>query len=136
MREEGRYRQQRVRASSASAIAADARPSGEPLERVVIRSGPNVDVIPVGRVDYVLAQDDYVAYVVGGKEFLKQQTLNEVENQLDSARFVRIHRSHILNVDRLARIGLYAKDSQEAILKDGKRLAVSRSGYARLQEFL
>ena len=55
---------------------------------------------------------------------------------LDPARFVRIHRSYVLNVERLARLALYAKDSRVAFLKDGKELPVSRAGYARLRELL
>jgi two-component system LytT family response regulator len=67
---------------------------------------------------------------------LKQQTLAEVESVLDPAVFVRIHRSFILNIDRLAKLELYAKDSHAAILRDGTRLAVSRAGYARLNSVL
>lgn len=95
-----------------------------------------MDVIPVAKIDYILAQDDYAAFVVGGKEFLKQQTLSSLEKQLDPSRFVRIHRSHILNVERLARIELYAKDSHEAILHDGTKLPVSRSGYTKLNALI
>jgi len=90
-------------------------------------------VIPVEKIDFIQAQDDYVAFKVGAKEFLKQQTLGDLESQLDPSRFVRIHRSTILNVDRLARIELYGKDSHVAVLKDGARLAISRTGYAKLK---
>ena len=55
---------------------------------------------------------------------------------LDPKKFVRIHRSTILNVERLARLELYAKDSRMAILKDGTQLQVSRSGYDALKELL
>jgi len=55
---------------------------------------------------------------------------------LDPKRFVRVHRSYILNIDRLARLELYAKDSRMAILKDGTQLQVSRSGYDKLKEML
>jgi two-component system LytT family response regulator len=68
--------------------------------------------------------------------FLKPQPLAELAAGLDPARFVRIHRSYVLNVDRLARLELYAKDSRVAILKDGKQLPVSRAGHARLRELL
>jgi two-component system LytT family response regulator len=114
----------------------EARDRGAGLDRVLIRAGPNVYVFEIDRIDYVRAQDDYVAFVVAGKEYLKQQRLGELEKQLDPARFVRIHRSHILNIDRLARLELYAKDSYAAILRDGTRLAVSRSGYARLNALI
>ena len=78
------------------------------------------------------AQDDYVALHSGGRSYLKQQPITSVEALLDPARFVRIHRSTIVNLERITRIEPYAKDSRIAILADGTRLPVSRSGYARL----
>jgi len=118
-----------------SALRASARP-GAPLERVVIRDGAHVHVVPVERIDYVEAQDDYVAFKTAGKSILKEQTLGDLESQLDARRFVRIHRSYLLNIERLSRVELYAKDSRVAILGDGTRLPVSRAGYQRLQQLL
>jgi two-component system LytT family response regulator len=125
-----------TRVSSPAQLAASARPAGIYLERIAIRDGANVHVLPIGKIDYVEAQDDYVSFRSEGKNFLKQQTLSEVEGALDPAVFVRIHRSYILNIDRLAKLELYAKDSHAAILRDGTRLAVSRAGYARLSSVL
>jgi len=105
-------------------------------DRILIRDGGDVHVIPLVKIDYVEAQDDYVCYRAEGKRYLKQQTLADVETALDPSRFVRIHRSYILNVDRLAKLELYAKDSHAAILRDGTRLPVSRSGYARLNAMI
>jgi two-component system LytT family response regulator len=85
-------------------------------------------------LDYVEAQDDYVALHSGGKSYLKQQPIAGLESLLDPARFVRIHRSVIVNLERVARIEPYGKESRLAILSDGARLPVSRSGYARLLE--
>ena len=117
-------------------LVAQARPRQGPLERVLIRDGAQVHVIPVNRLDYVEAQDDYVSFKADGKQYLKDQTLANVETSLDPACFVRIHRSYILNIERIARVELYAKDSRVAILRDGTRLPVSRSGYARLSKLL
>jgi len=119
-----------------AALRQAARPPGTPLERVVIRDGANVHVVPVEKIDYVEAQDDYVAFRTGGRALLKEQTLSDVETQLDSRRFVRIHRSYLLNIDRLAKVELYAKDSRVAILADGTKLPLSRAGYQRLQQLL
>jgi two-component system, LytTR family, response regulator len=130
---------ERLRAKAATPVedlVRDARPRTGPIERVLIRDGANVHVIPVDRIDYVEAQDDYVAFKSEGKQFLKDQTLSAVEATLDPARFVRIHRSFILNIDRIAKVELYAKDSRMAILRDGSRLPVSRAGYARLSQLL
>lgn len=128
---------ERVRpAPGIAALRAAARRPGEFLERVVIRDGAHVHVVPVDKIDYVEAQDDYVAFRTGGKLLLKEQTMADVEASLDARRFVRIHRSYVLNVERLSRVELYAKDSRVAILNDGTKLPVSRSGYQRLQQLL
>jgi two-component system LytT family response regulator len=118
------------------ALQAASREPGQYVERVLVRDASKVHVIPVEKLDYVEAQDDYVGLRSGGKTYLKQQTLAEIEAALDPARFVRIHRSYILNVERLAKIELYAKDSRAAILSDGSRLPLSRTGYQRLKALL
>ena len=117
-------------------IIRDAKPKAGPAGRVLIRDGANVHVLPVDKIDYVEAQDDYVAFKSEGKQYLKDQTLSAVEETLDPSRFVRIHRSFILNIDRISKVELYAKDSRMAILRDGSRLPVSRAGYARLSQLL
>lgn len=117
----------------AAQLAAASR-QGRPLERIVVKDGPKVTVIPLDRLDWVQAQDDYVLLRTEGRNLLKQQTLASLESQLDPARFIRIHRSFILNLDRLVRIELDAKEHRDAVLRDGTRLPVSRAGYQRLRE--
>ncbi|MGH8220094.1 MAG: LytR/AlgR family response regulator transcription factor [Steroidobacteraceae bacterium] len=117
-------------------LSSLARPPGRALERFVIREGAHVHVLPVEQIDFIEAQDDYLQFASSGKRLRKQQTLTDVEAQLDRARFVRIHRSFVLNLERLVRIEPYAKDSWLAILKDGSRLPMSRTGYARLKELI
>jgi two-component system LytT family response regulator len=130
---------ERVRTRTATPVdevVREAKPRTGHAERVLIRDGANVHVLPVDTIDYVEAQDDYVAFRSAGKQYLKDQTLAAVEATLDPARFVRIHRSYVLNIDRIAKVELYAKDSRMAILRDGTRLPVSRAGYARLSQLL
>lgn len=108
-----------------------------PLQRVLVRlEEGRIEVVPVAKIDYVEAQDDAILIASGDQKLRKQQTLSELEKELDPSRFVRIHRSYLLNLDRLQRVELYAKDSRVALLRDGKKLPVSRSGYARLRELL
>jgi two-component system LytT family response regulator len=126
----------RGESTAPAGLVVDARPPGTKADRILIRDGGDVHVLPMMKVDYVEAQDDYVCYRVEGKRYLKQQTLADVETALDPTRFVRIHRSYILNIDRLAKLELYAKDSHAAILRDGTRLPVSRSGYSRLNTMI
>jgi two-component system LytT family response regulator len=120
----------------AAKVRAAARPGEAKLDRIVIRDGSQVHVVPVGKIDYIEAQDDYMAIHTAGKSLLKEQTLGDLEGQLDPRRFVRVHRSYILNIERLARVELYAKDSRVAILTDGRKIPISRAGYQRLQELL
>jgi two-component system, LytTR family, response regulator len=118
-------------------LAAAARPPQHPyLERIVVKDGTRVTLIPVAKLDFVEAQDDYIALASHGAKHLKQQTIASIEAGLDPARFVRIHRSYIVNFERVVRIEPYGKDSRLAILADGTRLPVSRTGYARLKTLL
>lgn len=117
-------------------LAAAARAPQQFLERVVVKDGTRVTLIPTTKLDYVEAQDDYVALASQGKKHLKQQTIAGIEASLDPKCFVRIHRSYIVNLERVVRIEPYGKDSRLAILSDGARLPVSRTGYARLQALL
>jgi len=116
--------------------ALSARPPGERPNRIVVKDGARVHVIPLDKLDYAEAQDDYVALHSGGKSYLKQQTIAALEASLDASRFVRIHRSAIANLERISRIEPYGKESRIAILTDGTRLPVSRAGYARLLEVM
>lgn len=120
----------------AQALSIAARPPGKTLERVLIRQEGRVHVLPIERIDFVQAQDDYLEFVVGGKRYRKQQTMSDLESQIDPTRFVRIHRSFILNIERLARIDLYGKDSWLAVLSDGTKLPMSRTGHAKLKELI
>ncbi len=116
-----------------SVSAAAAR---RPLQRIAFREGGTIEVVPVQRIDYVEAQDDYVHVFSRGAKHVKQQTLSELEAVLDPTRFVRVHRSYIVNLESLAKVEPYAKDSRVAILRDGSRIPVSRAGYERLRELL
>ncbi len=117
-------------------LARAARPPQQFLERIVVKEGPRVHIIPVDRLDYAEAQDDYVSLHSQGKAYLKEQTISSLEAALDPARFVRIHRSVIVNVERIAKIEPYAKDSRVAVLSDGAQLPMSRAGYERLRSLL
>jgi two-component system LytT family response regulator len=121
----------------APANAANAVTSArKPLQRIAFKDGATIDVVPVQRIDYIEAQDDYVHVYARGQKHVKQQTLGELEALLDPTRFIRVHRSYIVNVESLARVEPYAKDSRVALLKDGARIPVSRAGYERLKGLL
>ena len=120
----------------AAKLAAAARPAGQFAERIVVKDGTKVSLIPVAKLDYAEALDDYVSLACEGKKHLKQQTISGLEMALDPALFVRIHRSYLVNLERVARIEPYGKDSKVAILTNGVKLPVSRTGFARLKKLL
>jgi len=120
----------------AGELAAAARPAGQYSERIVVKDGTKVTLIPVAKLDYAEATDDYVTLASEGKKHLKQQTISGLEMTLDPSQFVRIHRSFVVNLERVARIEPYGKDSKVAILTNGVRLPVSKTGYGRLKELL
>jgi len=143
LRPSGSRRRWHTRASASAsrdgvgrAARADARPDRAPADRILVRDQAKVHVLGVEQLDYVEAQDDYVCIHAAGQRYLKAQTLADIEESLDPKRFVRIHRSYLLNIDRLQRLEPYAKDSRMAILKDGRELPVSRAGYTRLRELM
>jgi two-component system, LytTR family, response regulator len=121
--------------TTADELTAAARPASG-RGRVLVRDGSRVHVLPIEKIEYVQAQDDYVSYRCEGKDYLKEQTLAQAEAALDPKKFVRIHRSYLLNLECLARIEAGDGDTRVAILNDGRRLPVSRSGYVRLSSRL
>ena len=116
----------------AGPLADAARGEGRPLERIAVRTGSGVTVVLCRALDYVKAEDDYVLLSAGGKTHLKHETMASLESRLDPSRFVRVHRSYLLNVARLERV----EEGKVAVLLGGERLPVSRSGAARLRELL
>ncbi|MCK6682442.1 MAG: LytTR family DNA-binding domain-containing protein [Thermoanaerobaculia bacterium] len=115
----------------APAVAALARSPQKHLTRIAIKDGSQITILPSSRIDYIEAQDDYVRIVSGGKGHMKQQTLASLESALDPARFIRVHRSYIINVEKLTRL-----EPGTAILICGTEIPVSRAGASRLREIL
>jgi two-component system LytT family response regulator len=118
------------------AVVAEARQRQQPLERILIRDGARVQVVPVAGIDYIEAQDDYVAVVASGRQWLKSQRLAELEGQLDPELFLRVHRSYIVRVAAIARIEPAGRDGHSAVLLSGAKVPISRSGYAKVRELI
>jgi two-component system LytT family response regulator len=114
-------------------IVREAAGRNKPVGRVLIRDGAKVHVINADRIEHIEAQDDYVQIRSEGKSYLKNQRMAELETQLDAEQFLRIHRSYIVNIAFVDRIEQATKDSHVAILKDGGRLPISRSGYQKIR---
>ena len=108
----------------------------EYLNRIIIKDKSGIKILPVEDIIYLEAQDDYVMIHSNSGKYLKQKTMKYYESNLDPAVFVRIHRSYIININCIKNIELLEKDSYQAILKDGPKLSISKSGYSRLRELL
>jgi len=105
-------------------------------QRIVVKNGSKIKIIPVHDVFYLEAADDYVKIYTKEGYFLKNKTMSHFEQVLDEQQFVRSHRSYIINIQQITRIDPYEKDGHVAILKSGAQIPVSRSGYSKLKEVL
>jgi len=105
-------------------------------QRIVVKNGSKIKIIPVHDVQYLEAADDYVKIHTQEGYFLKNKTMTHFEQSLDGQQFVRSHRSYIVNVQHITRIDPYEKDNHVAILRSGAKVPVSRSGYGKLKEVL
>ncbi|HEY9535384.1 MAG TPA: response regulator [Mucilaginibacter sp.] len=105
-------------------------------ERIVVKTGTKVKIIPVADVQYLQADDDYVSIITPEGAFLKNKTMSFFEQTLDARQFVRVHRSYMVSVQEITRIDPYEKDSHLAILKSGAKIPVSKTGYVKLKQVL
>jgi two-component system, LytTR family, response regulator len=120
----------------ASQLLAIRPETSAPVNRIVVRKGNAINLIPVEQIRYVEAQDDYVMIFHTAGKALKQQTMKFYEDNLPKTDFVRIHRSYIVKVEEIKGIEPYGKDNHVAILHSGDKLPVSRAGYKLLKEEL
>ena len=106
------------------------------IARIVVKSGAKIRIIPVETIDYLESEDDFVMIYCKEGHFLKQKTMKYFENHLDPKKFIRIHRSCIVNATQLAEIQQYGKESWILLTKQGAKLKISKSGYLTLKQFL
>ena len=104
--------------------------------RIVVKDNGKIKIIPVAKVQYLEAADDYVKIFTSEGSFLKKKTMQYFEDSLPPQEFIRIHRSYIINAQLITRIDLHEKDSHLVLLTTGARLPVSKAGYAKLKEVL
>ncbi len=110
--------------------------SDEILERVVIKDGPKITIVPAQNIKWIEAQDDYVMIHSSEGKFLKQKTMKYFEKHLNPLEFIRIHRSYIAAIPGIKKIELMEKESYKITLEDGTSLPVSKTGYDKLKEIL
>jgi two-component system LytT family response regulator len=117
-------------------LLSDVIPQQSDQDRIVVKNGADIRIVPVGDIVYFEAMDDYVKIFTQNGMFMKKQTLSFYDKLLESKGFVRIHRSILLNAKELYRIEPGEKDQYLAITKSGKKLSLSRQGYSRLRDKL
>jgi len=105
-------------------------------DRIVVKNGGKIKIIPIPAVHYIEAADDYVKIITHEGSFLKNKTMGFYENALPAGVFVRTHRSYIVNVQEITRIDPYEKESHLVLLKSGVRLPVSKAGFQKLKSIL
>lgn len=122
--------------SSVEQLKEQLDDSVEEIDRVVVRLGSRIIIIPRDTIHYIEAADDYVMVYSSQGNHLKEKTMKYFETHLPSKDFIRIHRSHIVNISQIVSIDLYGKDTHLVVLKCGAKLKVSAEGYKRLRETL
>jgi two-component system, LytTR family, response regulator len=110
--------------------------SPEFLQRIAVKSRHKVSVVPVDDILYLEAEGDYVMIHTKEARHLKEKTMKYFETHLDPTRFIRIHRSFIVNATFIDRIEYYDKESYSILLKNGAKLRASTSGYKLLKQVL
>lgn len=108
----------------------------EEKNRIVVREGGNIRIIPINEIQYIEAYDDYVKIYTAKEMFLKKKTMSFYETNLDPSQFVRVHRSYILQISHLTRIEPLEKDTHVALLKSGAKIPLSRTGYVKMKTVL
>jgi two-component system, LytTR family, response regulator len=116
-------------------ISSHDEVSGQ-INRVVVKSGKKIHIIPVDSIEYIESQDDFVMIYCADGHFMKQKTMKFFETHLDSNKFIRIHRTYLVNVSQITEIQQYGKDSWIIVTKQGSKLKVSKFGYVLLKENL
>jgi len=105
-------------------------------DRIVVKTGNKIKIIPLSDVLYLEADDDYVKIHTPEGSFLKNKTLTHFEKLLGERNFVRVHRSFIVKINEITRIEPYEKDSHLAVLKTGEKIPVSKTGFPKLRQAL
>ena len=117
-------------------LLKDVQAGRKPAERLVIKSGGRVLFLKAAEIDYVEAAGNYLNLYVGKETHLIRETMQSLEARLDPERFLRIHRSTIVNLERIKELQPWFGGEYVVILRDGRKLTLSRTYRARVQQLL
>ena len=122
--------------STLKSIIETSGKHAEEQNRIVVKNGSNIKIIPVQDVIYIEAYDDYVKIFTKEGHHLKKKTMSHFESVLDATEFLRVHRSYIVQLAQITKIEPFEKNNHLALLKSGAKIPLSRSGYVKLKEVL
>lgn len=131
-----KWRSQNSKTDNMSPLLEEVVKQPEERNRVVVKVGSAIKILPVQDIFYIEAYDDYVKIHTKDGFHLKKKTMNFYENALNKDQFVRVHRSYIISLQQLTKIEIKEKDTHVAKMKDGTIVPMSKSGYSRLKEIL
>lgn len=117
-------------------LLENAEKQPDEKNRIVVRTNNEIQIIPVSDLFYIEAYDDYVKLFTKESYYLKKKTMSYYEQILDDSVFFRTHRSFIINLQQLTKIEPLEKNNYVALLKSGKKIPLSRTGYIKLKEKL
>jgi len=124
------------RANDTQSVVETALQATMQSNRIVVKDNGKIKIIPMAKVQWLEAADDYVKIITAEGNFLKKKTMQYFEDSLPPQEFIRVHRSYIINAQLITRIDPHEKDSHLVLLTTGVRLPVSKAGYAKLKEVL
>ncbi len=122
--------------SQTNALLDEMAQTSSQSNRIVVKTGNKVKIIPIHEIHYLEADDDFVKIVTAEGSFLKNKTMAFYEQTLDPQQFVRVHRSYILHISQITKIEPYQKETHLAILRNGQQIPISKTGHAKLKSIL
>lgn len=131
-----RFLESRSKTPEVETTDLDLSQLAEKSNRLVVRVKNDIKIIPITEVIYFEAEDDYVGIHTSGGKYLKKMTMKTLEESLDSAKFARVHRSFIINLNGITGIEPYERDTYLVKLRAGEQIPVSKTGYTRLRQVL
>ncbi|MCC8172243.1 MAG: LytTR family transcriptional regulator [Parabacteroides sp.] len=128
--------EENVQVPGNAVVASPVAPEGNKPERISVKDGTRIHILQPGEVLYIQACGDYVTLFTANAQYLKEQTMKQLEEQLAPAGFVRIHRSVLVNIQAILRIELFGKETYLVRLKNNVSVRASAPGYKLLKERL
>jgi two-component system LytT family response regulator len=131
-----KWKEQKTSEKGIDALIENTNKQPEEKNRIVVRNGGDIQIVPTSDIVYIEAYDDYVKIFTKDSYYLKKKTMTYYEETLDPSVFFRTHRSFIINLQQLTKIEPLEKNTFVAILKNGKKIPLSRSGYSKIKDLL